>query len=81
MNEKYISPLQPVYLLKIVLGVMVLAGLIVSANELSLFGVSPLVRNFLLGGLIVISASIVPFVRRVYSKMDELQKILHQTRA
>lgn len=78
MNEKNISPLQPAYLLKIILGLLVVAGLIVAAYELSLFNLSPLTRDLLLGILIIVSAAIVPFVRRVYIKMDELQKLQHQ---
>ena len=78
MNEKRISLIQPMYLLKIILGLIVLAGLIVAAYELSLFRMSILTRYLLLGGLIIVSAAIVPFVRRVYSKMDELQKLQHQ---
>ena len=78
MNEKHISPLQPMYIFKIVLGVSVLAGLIVAANVLSWSSLSPVARHLLLGGLILVAAAIVPFVRYAYSKMDELQKVLHQ---
>ncbi|MFA5826720.1 MAG: hypothetical protein WC825_12230 [Gallionellaceae bacterium] len=78
MNEKRISPLQPMYLFKIVLGVIVLAGLIVAANILSWLSLSPVTRHLLLGGLIIVSAAIVPFVSYAYGKMDELQKVLHQ---
>lgn len=78
MNEKSTLQLQPVYLLRIILGLIVIAGLIASAYELSMFGLSPLTRNLLLGVLIIVTAAIVPFVRRVYIKMDELQKLQHQ---
>jgi hypothetical protein len=78
MNEKCISLQQPMYIFKIVLGVSVLAGLIVAANALSWLNLSPVMRYLLLGGLIIVSAAIVPFVRYAYSKMDELQKVLHQ---
>jgi hypothetical protein len=78
MNEKYISPSQPVYLLKIILGLIVVAALIVAAYGLSLCSVSLFTRNFLMGVLFVVSSAIVPFVRRVYLKMDELQKLQHQ---
>lgn len=78
MNEKPASLLQPRYLLKIILGLLILIGLVAAAHELSLSRVSTLTRYLLLGGLILVSAAIVPFVRRVYSKMDELQKVLHQ---
>ncbi len=78
MNEKSTLQLQPVYLLRIVLGLIVVAGLIASAYELSVFGLSPFTRYLLLGVLLLVSAAIVPFVRRVYIKMDELQKLQHQ---
>lgn len=78
MNEKYISPLQPVYLFKIVLGLIVVMGLIVAACGLSLLDLSPFMRNILLGMLLIAAAAVVPFVSRVYHKMDELQKLQHQ---
>jgi hypothetical protein len=78
MDEKSFAPLQPAYLLKIIFGLIVIAGLIVAAYEVSLFSLSPFTHIFLLGLLLIFSAAIIPFVRRVYSKMDELQKVLHQ---
>lgn len=78
MDEKYISPLQPAYLLKIVIGLIVVASVIAAACGLSAFGLSPFMRNVLLGALLIIAAAIVPFVRHVYLKMDELQKLQHQ---
>jgi len=78
MNEKPVSPLQPNYLFKIILGLLLLGALVMAAHELSLSKLLPLTRYLLLGGLIIVSAAIVPFVRRVYNKMDELQKVLHQ---
>lgn len=78
MNEKYISTLQPIYLLKIILGLIVVAGLIAAAYALSAFDLPLLARYFLLGVLLIVSAAIVPFVRRAYGQMDELQKHQHQ---
>lgn len=78
MNEKYSSPLHPAYLIKIVLGLAVVAGLIVAACGLSLLDMSSFTRNALLGVLLIIAAAIVPFARHVYLKMDELQKLQHQ---
>jgi hypothetical protein len=78
MNEKQIPALHPAYLLKIILGLIVLAGLIVAAHRVSLSGSSPFTRYLLLGGVIVILAAIVPLVGHIYRKMDELQKVHHQ---
>ncbi len=79
MNEKYISPLQPAYVLKIILGLMIVAGVVVAAYTLGLSSLSPLARYLLLGVLLIIAAAIVPIVRRIYNKRDELQKLQHQT--
>lgn len=78
MNQKHVSPIQPVYLLKIILGLIIVAGLIAAACGLSLLDLSPFMRNMLLGALLIAAAVIVPFARRVYLKMDELQKLQHQ---
>jgi hypothetical protein len=78
MNEKHVSPVQPIYLLKITLGLLVVASLIVAACSLSLFDLSSFMRNVVLGMLLIGAAVIVPFVRHVYLKMDELQKLQHQ---
>ena len=79
MNEKYISPLQPAYILKIILGLVVVAGVVAAAYALGLSSLSPLARYLLLGVLLIIAAAIVPIVRRIYNKRDELQKLQHQT--
>lgn len=79
MNEKYISPLQPAYILKIILGLIVVAGVLMGAYALGLSSLPPLARYLLLGVLLIIAAAIVPFVGRVYNKRDELQKLQHQT--
>jgi hypothetical protein len=78
MNQKHDLPIQPIYLLKIILGLLVVASLIVAACSLSLFDLSPLMRNVVLGMLLVSAAVIVPFTRHVYLKMDELQKLQYQ---
>ena len=78
MNEKCIAPLQPVYLFKIILGLFVVLGLTVSAYAMRWLGLSPLASNLLLGMMFVVSAAIIPFVRLVYIRMDELQKLQHQ---
>ncbi len=78
MHEKYLSPLQPVYLLKIIFGLMVVAGLIAAAYGLSVSGLPPFMRNVWLGALLLAAMAIVPFVGRVCRKMDELQKHQHQ---
>lgn len=79
MNEKYISPLQPAYVLKIILGLIVVAAVIMAACALGLSSLSPFARNFLVGVLLVIAAAVVPLVRRIYYRSDELQKLQHQT--
>lgn len=78
MREKYSPLLQPVYLIRIILGLIVGAGLIMAACGLSWLEMSSFTRNVLLGTLLIVAAAIVPFVRRVYLKMDELQKLQHQ---
>lgn len=78
MNEKYLSPPQPVYLLKIILGLIVVAGLIAAAYGLSVSGLPPFIRNLWLGALLLVAAVIAPFAGHVYRKMDELQKHQHQ---
>lgn len=79
MNEKSSSPLQPAYVLKIILGLMVVAGVIIAACALGSSSLSPPVRYIFLGVLLIIAVAVVPFVRRIYKKMDELQKLQHQT--
>lgn len=79
MNEKYSSPLQPAYVLKIILGLMVVAGVIIAACALGSSSLSPSVRYVFLGVLLIIAVAIVPIVRRIYNKRDELQKLQHQT--
>lgn len=78
MNEKYSAPPQPVYVLKIILGLMVVVGLFAAAHALELSGFSPLARHVLLGALLMVAAAIVPFVKRIYNRRDELQKLQHQ---
>ena len=78
MHEKYLLPPQPVYLLKIISGLIVIAGLIAAAFGLSVSGLPPFARNLWLGALLLVAAAIVPLVGRVYRKMDEMQKHQHQ---
>lgn len=78
MNKKRITSLQPMYLLKIILGLLILAGVVMAAFYPGVSGLSPFIRNVAIGGLVVVSAAIIPFVRRIYTNMDELQKVLHQ---
>jgi hypothetical protein len=79
MDEKYISPLQPAYIFKIFLGLIAVAGVMVVAYALGLSGLSPIARYIVLGVLLIIASAIVPFAKRIYSKMDELRKLQHQT--
>jgi hypothetical protein len=78
MDEKHITSLQPLYLLKIFLGLLVAGGLVVIAFHPAVSRLSPLIRYMVIGGLISVSAALIPFVRRIYNNMDELQKVLHQ---
>ncbi|WP_035052196.1 hypothetical protein [Andreprevotia chitinilytica] len=79
MNEEQTFPVQPLYIFRIVLGLLVLGSLVVAAYALPLSDASPLARYLQISGLALLAATIVPSVWYVYNSMDELQKILHQS--
>ncbi|MBI3478980.1 MAG: hypothetical protein HY016_01265 [Nitrosomonadales bacterium] len=78
MIEKISVPPILIYVSRIIIGLIVLCLLAAAASELDLSDLSPLARMPLLGFLIATAIGIVPFARRVYRRMDELQKVLHQ---
>lgn len=69
---------QPIYLLKVLTGLAVLAMVILAALWLPDSGVSPVQQRTGLAVLLLSAIALVPVVQLIYHRMDELQKLLHQ---
>ncbi len=78
MNEKPASPQKFVYLLKITAGLAGLGALAILAAALPASELPPPLRFLLLGVLLGAAALIAPIVNRMYGRMDELHRTLHQ---
>jgi len=78
MDEKQIPYVQPLYLLKILLGLLALGSLVISAQAAGFPDFTERQRWFLFAALIVVALAIAPFVRFIFRRMDELQQLLHQ---
>lgn len=79
MNRE--SPLlypRPIYLLKVLTALVVLAMVIIVALWLPLSNVSPVQQRAGLAVLLVFAIALFPVVQLIYYRMDELQKLLHQ---
>lgn len=77
-HEAPVSYPQAIYLLKILAGLAVLAMVVVTALWFPLSGASPDQLRWGLGLLLVLAVALIPLVRLVYHRMDELQKLLHK---
>ncbi|ADV66022.1 hypothetical protein [Deinococcus maricopensis] len=78
MNDRPAPPLDRLYLLKVLLGLLALASLVLLAQTLDLLGLPLLQQRLLLSLLVLLAAAIVPASRIIYRRTDELEQILHQ---
>lgn len=78
MSEKQIPFLQPLYLLKVLLGLSALGCLIILAQAASLSDLTERQRWYLFSALIAVAIAIVPFVGSIFRRMDELQQLMHK---
>lgn len=69
---------QLAYLFKVLAGIAVLVIVVLAALWLPLTGIPPIEQRWLLVVLLTVAVALVPYVRSVYGRMDELQKLLHQ---
>ncbi|HEY0721199.1 MAG TPA: hypothetical protein VGE50_08090 [Gammaproteobacteria bacterium] len=69
---------QPLYLLKVLTALAVLATIVSASFWLPLSGLSPVLRGMGIVALLALALAMVPLVRWVYHRMDELQWLLHQ---
>ncbi len=70
--------LRPLYLFKILLGLMLLSAIVLTALWLPLAGMVPLAHQVWLGVLLILALALPPFVYTVYRRRDELQRLLHK---
>ncbi len=69
---------QPLYLLKVLTGLAVLAMVVFAAYWLPISGASPAKQQWGVGLLLLVAVALAPIMRRVYQRMDELHKLLHK---
>lgn len=69
---------QSLYLLKVLTALAVLATIVSASFWLPLSGLSPVLRGMGIVALLALALAMVPLVRWVYHRMDELQWLLHQ---
>lgn len=77
-NESSSAYQQLLYLLKIFTGLAVLVAVILTAFWLPLSGDSAVKQYGVLVVLLLVTIALVPFVRWVYFRTDELQQLLHK---
>lgn len=68
----------PAYLFKVVSGLALLATVMATALWLPLSEIPANQQRIGVALLLALTVAIIPFVRRVYGRADELQKLLHQ---
>jgi hypothetical protein len=77
MSESDKVKIQPLYLVKIISGLLVLIALVLIAQSIP-FVNDTLIHHALIATLILLAAGLIPFIRFFYRNSDELQKLLHQ---
>ena len=77
MSEKSITKIDPIYLFKIIFG-LILVGMIIIVANLVQFIHMEFPRQLIITVLVLAALGLIPFIKLIYARMDELQKILHQ---
>lgn len=77
-DETPIASLQPIYLLKVLMGLLAVCGVILAAIWLPLSGASLAQQRWLVAALAVLALALVPAVQWFYRRSDELQRLQHQ---
>lgn len=77
-DETPIAPLQAIYLLKVLAGLIAVCMVILAAFWLPLSGTSLAQQRWLIAVLAVLTLALVPAVHWVYRRSDELQRLQHQ---
>lgn len=77
-NEAQLVFPSPVYLLKVLSGLAILAMVGLTAFWLPVSGATELQQQFVLSILMILAIGMIPLVKLIYRRMDELQKLLHK---
>jgi hypothetical protein len=77
MSESTKIKIEPLYLLKVISGLIVLIALVVIAQSIP-FVNDKFIHDAIIIILVLIALIFIPFIRFFYKHSDELQKLLHQ---
>ncbi len=78
MNEGRKPGIQPLYIVKVVGGLLALAGFAATSTLVRWQDLSPAIRLGGISALLLLAISIVPLVQTAYWRQDELHRTMHQ---